>query len=145
MRKLVIALAVGLGGIGVFAAISSGDEGSTLPDAFDRSFERVAVHPTDAPSASSAASAQVSKKKGKPKVKYFATAPVPVPVAGGDFVTGCPPKHKALSGFYLTDGGIVPDTSAISDQSPRDWFFGFVNASGSDGQAILGVVCGKKL
>jgi hypothetical protein len=144
MRKLVMAVGVGLAGIGVFTGISAGDDGSTRPDAFDRSFERVAVSPTDAPSASSAASAQVSAK-GKPKVKYFATAPVPIPAAGADIVTGCPPKHKALSGFYVTDGAIVPDLSAVSDESPRDWLFGFVNLKGVDGQAILGVVCGKKL
>jgi hypothetical protein len=144
MRNLTIAVAVGLAGIGVFAAISTGEDGSTRPDAFDRSFERVAAHPTDVPSASTAASAQASAK-GKPKVKYFETAPIPVPAAGGDFATGCPSKHKALSGYYLTTGGIVPDTSAVSEESLRNWTFGFVNATGVDGQVIIGVVCGKKL
>ena len=144
IRNLAIAVAVALAGIGVFAAISVGDEDSTRPAAFDRSFERVAAHPTDAPSASASASVQASAK-GKPKVKYFETAAVPVPAAGADYVTGCPRKHKALSGFYVTSGGIVPDTSAVSEQSLRDWTFGFVNATGADGTVIIGVVCGKKL
>ena len=142
-RNLAIAAAVALAGIGVFAAISAGDESSSRPDAFDRSFERVAAHPTDAPSASASASVQASAK-GKPKVKYFETAAVPVPAAGADYVTGCPRKHKALSGFYVTSGGIVPDTSAVSEESLRNWTFGFVN-TGADGTAIIGVVCGKKL
>jgi hypothetical protein len=149
MRKLAIAVAVALAGIGVFAAISVGDEDSSRPDAFDRSFERVAVHPTDAPSASASASAQASAK-GKPKVKYFESSPVPVSAAAGraDYATGCPRKHKVLSGYYVTSvasGAIVPDISAVSEQSLREWTFGFVNATDVDGQAILGVVCGKKL
>jgi hypothetical protein len=150
MRKLAIAVAVALAGIGVFAAISVGDEDSSRPDAFDRSFERVAVHPTDAPSASASASAQASAK-GKPKVKYFESSPVPVQVGRADYATGCPRKHKVLSGYYVTSvatgasGAIVPDISAVSEQSLREWTFGFVNTTGVDGQAILGVVCGKKL
>jgi hypothetical protein len=147
VRNLAIAVAVALAGIGVFAAISIGDENSTRPAAFDRSFERVAVHATDAPRASASASVQASAK-GKPKVKYFESPPVTVPAGRGDFVTGCPRKHKALSGYYLTNvasGAIVPDISAVSEESLRDWTFGFVNATGADGQAIVGVVCGKKL
>ena len=147
IRNLAIAVAVALAGIGVFAAISVGDEDSTRPAAFDRSFERVAAHATDAPRASASASARASRK-GKPKVKYFESSPVTVLAAGGDFVTGCPRKHKVLSGYYttsVTSGVIVPDISAVSEESLRKWTFGFVNATGADGTAIIGVVCGKKL
>jgi hypothetical protein len=45
----------------------------------------------------------------------------------------------------VTSGGIVPDTSAVSEEALKDWTFGFVNTTGADGQVILGVVCGKKL
>jgi hypothetical protein len=147
IRNLAIAVAVALAGIGVFAAISVGDENSTRPASFDRSFERVAAHPTDAPSASASASAR-ARAKGRPKVKYLETPPVTVPAGRADFVTGCPRKHKVLSGYYLTSvasGAIVPDISAVSEQSLRDWTFGFVNDTGADGNAIIGVVCGKKL
>jgi hypothetical protein len=145
IRNLAIAVAVALAGIGVFAAISVGDEDSTRPAAFDRSFERIPAHATDAPSASASASVR-ARAKGRPKVKYFETPPVTVQAAGGDFVTGCPRKHKALSGYYDTTGGIVPDTSAVSEESLRNWTFGFVNLTQVEGgQVILGVVCGKKL
>jgi hypothetical protein len=144
MRKLILATTIALAGVGLFAAISLGGESSSREGSFDRSFERVAVHPTDNPSASTSASAQASAK-GKPKVKYFETDALPVPAAGADYLTACPSKHKALSGYFLTTGGIVPDTSAISEDSPREWVYGFVNGTGADGQAIIGVVCGKKL
>ena len=144
IRNLAIAVTAALAGIGAFAAISVGDEGSSRPAAFDRSFERVAVDATDAPRASASASVQASAK-GKPKVKYFESSPVPVLATGGDFLTGCPRKHKALSGYFVTSGGIVPDTSAVSEEALKDWTFGFVNTTGADGQVILGVVCGKKL
>ena len=146
-RKLAIAVVVALAGIGVFAAISVGDEDSTRPDVFDRSFERVAAHATDAPRASASASVQASAK-GKPKVRYFESSPVPIPAPRADYTTGCPRKHKVLSGYYttsVTSGVIVPDISAVSEESLRKWTFGFVNATGADGTAIIGVVCGKKL
>lgn len=144
MRKLILATMVALAGVGAFAAISLGDESSVRPDGLERDFEHVPVHPVDAPSASSSASAHVSAK-GKPKVKYFQTDPLPVPVAGMAYSTRCPSKHKALSGYFLANPRIVLDASAISENSPREWVFGFFNASGVDGQAIIGVVCGKKL
>jgi hypothetical protein len=146
VRNLAIAFAVALAAIGVFAAISVGDEDSTRPDAFDRSFERVPAHAIDAPSASASAAAR-ARAKGKPKVKYFESSPLTVPVPRGDFLIspGCPRKHKVLSGYYRTSGEIVPDLSAVSENSRREWAFGFVNNTGADGQVILGVVCGKKL
>jgi hypothetical protein len=152
-RKLAIAVALALAGIGVFAAISVGDEDSTRPAAFDRSFERVPAHATDAPRASASASVRATKKKGKgkPKVKYFETSPVLIGAAAGraDYATRCPGKQqKVLSGYYTTSvpsGVIVPDISAVSERSLREWTFGFVNATGVDGQAIIGVVCGKNL
>lgn len=144
MRKLFLGVVAALVGAGVLAAVSLGGEGQTRPAGFDRDFERVPAHPTDDPVARSAAPAHASAK-GKPKVKYFETAPVPVPVPGTDVATACPSKHKALSGYYLTTGAIVPDVSAIAENSPRVWGFGFVNLTGESGEAIIGVVCGKKL
>ena len=143
MRKLVLGTVVALAVAGGFAAISLG--GSTdRPSGLDRDFERIRAHRTHTPSASASATGTASAK-GKPKVKYFETAAIPVPVPGNLVSTSCPNKYKALSGYFLSDGGIVLDTSAISEESTRTWVFGLLNASGSAGQAIVGVVCGKKL
>ena len=144
MRKTIVAGAAALSLIAVFAASSIGDEGSGRTGALDRDYDRVPAHAVGAPSASGSAIAGASAK-GKPKVKYLETDAFAVPVAGRDVSTQCPAKHKALSGYFLSDGGIVLDASAISTTSPRIWGFGLLNLSGADGSAIIGVVCGKKL
>jgi hypothetical protein len=142
-RKLTLATVAALAAVGAFAAVSLGGEGGNRPDDFNRSFERVGLQPVDAPSASASAGAQVAK--GKPKVKYFESQPMPVTGAGADFSAPCPGGHKALSGYFLSTGAIVPDTSAISEETPRAWLFGFVNLPQTEGQIIIGLVCGKKL
>jgi hypothetical protein len=143
MKRLTLAVVVALAGVATFAAISLGGESSSRSPTFDRSFERVPVHPSDVP-ASRSALGQVSAK-GKPKIKYFESSAQPVPAAGADFILACPSKHKAVTGYFLTTGAITPDISAISEDSSRRWEFGFVNLAGSAGEAIVGVVCGKKL
>jgi hypothetical protein len=142
-KKLTLATVAALAAAGAFAAISLGGEGGNRPDDFNRSFERVGLQPVDVPSASASAGAQVAK--GKPKAKYFESQPMPVTGQGADFSASCPRGHKALSGYFLSTGAIVPDTSAISENSPRAWVFGFVNLPQTEGQIIIGLVCGKKL
>lgn len=142
-RKLTLATVAALAAVGAFAAVSLGGEDTTRPDDFNRSFERVGLQPIDTPSASASAGAQVAK--GKPKAKYFESQPTPVTGPGADFSASCPRGHKALSGYFLSTGAIVPDTSAISDATPRVWVFGFVNLPQTEGQVIIGLVCGKKL
>ena len=112
-RKLTLATVAALAAVGAFAAASLGGEGRSRPDDFNRSFERIGLQPVDAPSASASAGAQVAK--GKPKAKYFESQPMPVTGPGADFSASCPGGHKALSGYFLSTGAIVPDTSAISD------------------------------
>jgi hypothetical protein len=145
MRKSIAAGAAALSLAAMFAASSIGDQGSSRPGSFDRDYERVPAHPVGAPSASGSVLAGVSGRKGKPKVRYFETEAQSVPVPRRDLAIECPRKHKALSGYFLSQGGIVLDTSAISETSPRIWGFGLLNLSGADSAAIIGVVCGKKL
>ena len=142
-RKFTLATVAALAAVGAFAAVSLGGEDTTRPDDFNRSFERVGLQPVDAPSASASANAQVAK--GKPKVKYFESQPLPVTGPGADFSAPCPGGHKALSGYFLSTGLIVPDTSAISEETPRAWVFGFAKLTQTDGQVIIGLVCGKRL
>ena len=142
-RKLTLATVAALAAVGAFAAASLGGESGNRPDDFNRSFERIGLQPVDAPSASASAGAQVAK--GKPKAKYFESQSMPVTGPGADFSASCPGGHKALSGYFLSTGAIVPDTSAISDTTPRAWVFGFVNLPQTDGQVIIGMVCGKRL
>jgi hypothetical protein len=144
MRKTILAGAAALSLVAVFAASSVGDEGSSRTGALDRDYERVRAHRVDAPSASGSALAGASAK-GKPKVRYFETDTLSVPVGGDSFAVECPRKHKALSGYFLSSGGITLDASAISETSPRIWEFGLFSPSGAAGSAIVGVVCGKKL
>ena len=144
MRKSMLVAAVAVAGVGAFAAVGFGDEGSTRPSALDREFERVDVHRTHAPGASASATA-VASKKGKPKVKYLETTELAVPAGGLDVSTQCPKKHKALSGYFISSGGIVLDVSAISSSSTRMWEFGLFSPSSAAGSAIIGVVCGKRL
>ena len=144
MRKSIVAGATALTLVALFAASSIGDEGSSRAPALDRDYQRAAAHPVGAPSASVSATAGASAKR-KPKVRYFETEAFSVPVAGRDVSTQCPAKHKALSGYFVSSGGIVLDASAIGETSPRIWEFGLFNQSGADGSAIIGVVCGKKL
>jgi hypothetical protein len=144
MRKLIMAVVVALAGVAALAAaISLGDDGASRSEVFDRSADRVAVHRVSAPSASASASVEASAKK--PKVKYFETDSIPIPTTGDAITTACPSKHKALSGYFLSSGGIVLDTSAVGTNTPREWLYGFLNLSGADGEAIAGVVCGKRL
>lgn len=144
MRKSIVACAAALSLAALFAASSVGEEASSRTGALDRDFERVASHSVASPSALSSATAGASAK-GKPKVKYFETDALPVPAGGAAFSLECPRKHKALSGYFLSSGGIALDASAISEASLRVWQFGLFSPSGTAGQAILGVVCGKKL
>jgi hypothetical protein len=143
-RRLIIAVALALSGLGTFAAIGLGERDSSRPAALDRAFDSVPAHPVEAPSASTAGSVGASAK-GKPKVKYFETAAFEVPVAGTDVSTACPAKHKALTGYFLASRGIVLDLSAISAASARQWDYGLFNDTGDVGEAIVGVVCGKNL
>jgi hypothetical protein len=142
-KKLTLATVAALTAVGAFAAVSLGGEGANRPDDFNRSFERVGLQPVDAPSASASAGAQVAR--GKPKAKYFESQPMPVTGPGADFSASCPGGHKALSGYFLSTGAIVPDTSAVSENSLRAWVFGFVNLPQTEGQIIIGLVCGKRL
>jgi hypothetical protein len=144
MRRSIVAGAAALSLAAVFAASSIGDEGTSRDPALDRDYDRVAAHPVGDPSASVSATAGASAK-GKPKVRYFETEPIAVPAAGTDVSTQCPARNKALSGYFVSTGGILLDTSAISESSARVWEYGLLNASGAAGQAIIGVVCGKKL
>jgi hypothetical protein len=144
MSKLILATVAALTAGGALAAISVGDEGATRSEVFERSVDRVAVHRVGAPSAAAVASAEGSAK-GKPKVKYFETNSIPVPTEGDAVSTQCPSKHKAISGYFLSSGGIVLDTSAIGTDSPRVWLFGLLNLTEAPGEAIAGLVCGKKL
>ena len=144
MRKSIVAGTAAIALATLFAASSIGDEASSRTGALDRDFERVGSHPVASPSASSSTTAGASAK-GKPKVKYFETDLLAVPPAGRAVATQCPSKHKALSGYFLTEGGITLDLSAISETSLRTWEFGLLNLTGTDGRAIIGVVCGKKL
>lgn len=144
MRKSIVAGVGAVALVAMFAGSSIGDGGSSRPTALDSNYQRVPAHPTAAPSASGSAIAGASAK-GKPKVRYFETNQLAVPAAGRAVSTQCPAKHKALSGYFPSSGGIVLDASAISDTSPRLWTFGLFNQAGADGSAIVGVVCGKKL
>jgi hypothetical protein len=144
MRRTIVAGVAAVSLAALFAASSIGDEGSSRTEALDRDYERVPAHAVSAASASGPAIADASAK-GKPKVRYFETEAFAVPVAGRGVSTQCPAKNKALSGYFVSSGGIVLDASAISETSPRIWEFGLLNQSGADGSAIIGVVCGKKL
>jgi hypothetical protein len=144
MRKSIVAGVAALSLAAVFAASSIGDEGSSRTAALDRDYQRVPTHAVDAPSASVSATAGTSAK-GKPKVRYFETEAFAVPASGRDVSTQCPAKHKALSGYFLSTGGITVDASAISETSLRIWTFGLFSPAGAAGNAIIGVVCGKKL
>jgi hypothetical protein len=143
MRKLIMAVVVALAAVGALAAISLGDDGTSRSEVFGRSADHVAVHRADAPSAAASASVETSAKK--PKVKYFESNAIPIPATGDAVTTACPSKHKALSGYFVSSGGIVLDTSAIGTETPRAWLFGFFNGTGAAGEAIVGVVCGKRL
>jgi hypothetical protein len=143
MSKLILAAVVALAGVGAFAAISLGDEGSTRLELLDRSVDRVSAHRVHSPSAAASSSVGASAKR-KPKVKYFETADLAVPAEGDLVSTPCPAGHKVLSGYFLSSGGIVLDTSVLGG-SAREWVFGFLNLTGAPGTAFVGVVCGKKL
>lgn len=142
MRKWMLVVVGVVAGAGAFAAISLGEEGSTPSRDLGRAFERVAVHRTDAPSASASAVASASKK---PKVKYFESDPMAVPVDGAFPFIKCPSKHKAISGYFLTTGGITLDASLVGGKKAREWSFGLLNLTGAPGEAIIGAVCGKNL
>jgi len=144
MKKSIVAGAAALSLVAVFAASSIGNQGASRPEALDRDYQRVQAHATAAPSASASTTAGASAK-GKPKVRYFETDALPVPAGGDSFSLECPRKHKALSGYFLTSGGITLDASAVSETSPRIWTFGLFSPAGAAGEAIVGVVCGKKL
>ncbi len=144
MKTTIVAGAAVLPVAALFAASSIGNEGSIREPALDRDPHRLPSHPVDSPSASSSATAGASAKR-KPKVRYFETEAFAVPASGRDVSTQCPPRHKALSGYFLTSGRITVDLSAISETSPRVWTFGLFSPAGAAGDAIIGVVCGKKL
>jgi hypothetical protein len=143
MRKLILAAVVALAGVGAFAAISLGDEGSARLELLDGGVDRVSAHRVHAPSAAASSSVEASAKR-KPKVKYFETADLAVPAEGDLVSTTCPARHKVLSGYFLSSGGIVLDVSVLGG-SAREWVFGLLNLTGAPGTAFVGVVCGKKL
>jgi hypothetical protein len=57
-------------------------------------------------------------------------------------VLRCPRGHKAISGYYYTDGFIAADWFA-SGATARKWEYGFFDTFGANGEATAGIVCLK--
>ncbi len=137
---------------GVIAAVSVGalvlgSTGFSEDSAKKQGFERERVAKSVKPTSSVPPGAAVQSKRARRGTKYFiANSPTTVPADGASSVTvlTCPKRHKAISGFYRTDGFIAVDWFSVGTSSPRKWEYGFFDLSGVEGQAFEGVVCQKR-
>jgi hypothetical protein len=135
VKKLATLAALSAGAVLAMSALGWGGGNSRVPTKAEN-FSPRAVHPVAAPSVS------LKRGGGGAGIKYFQTDPFTVPGEGRDdsFVR-CPRGHKAITGYYGTDGGIVADWFTVGAESSRNWEFGLIDLTGTDGEAFLGIVC----
>ena len=128
-----------------FAAISVGEEKRGYEPLIDREVLHKAVEPATAVQARAAM--RPRRPRRGPKVSYFvASSPTSVPAGGAADITvlTCPAGRKAIAGYYLTSGGIALDWFA-SGNTARKWEYGFMDLTGSGGEAFEGIVCMTKI
>jgi hypothetical protein len=146
MRKLLTGAGVLLAGVGVFAAVSIGDQSSTRRSVSPTGREhiRVAAHRVSSPSKAALAPAAAGRGSGFRKLVYKESRVFAVPDEGVGVSLKCPRHSGAIDGYFGSAGGVVLDFSAIAAHGIRRWDFGLFNVPQTgDVNAFVGVICLK--
>jgi hypothetical protein len=144
IRLLALLSVAALAGAGAFAAISSGDSGSSPVASSVTEPMNNAVRHADVTRVNRANVPQAAQRAPAAfnLLKYYVSSTRTLGGGRASVVTTltCPQANQGIvSGFFTTDRFVVPDVSFAS--TTRKWQFGFDNLLNTTGHYRMGIVC----